>query len=93
MSIKKPDINCWLLDRFLIMAEHENLKIQICFNKIDLGDREEIDLIADVYRRAKYNVIETSTKSCEGIGELKNLLKKRILQSLLDHLGGLGNLP
>ena len=22
MSIKRPDINCWLLDRFLIMAEY-----------------------------------------------------------------------
>ena len=30
MSIKKPDINTWLLDRFLIMAEHEKLEIVIC---------------------------------------------------------------
>ena len=27
MSIKKPDINCWLLDRFLIMAEHVSIRL------------------------------------------------------------------
>src|SRR5690554_3484511 len=35
MSVKNPDINTWLLDRFLVMAEHENLKIIICINKSD----------------------------------------------------------
>ncbi len=36
MSIKKPDINFWLLDRFIILAEHQNLNIIICLNKVDL---------------------------------------------------------
>lgn len=34
MSVKKPDINTWLLDKFLMMAEHNNLNIVICFNKL-----------------------------------------------------------
>ena len=41
------------------MAEYENLRIQICLNKIDLGNQEG-GLIADGIR-AKYNVIKTST--------------------------------
>ena len=31
MSIKKPNINFWLLDRFLVMAEHQSLNIGICY--------------------------------------------------------------
>src|SRR5690554_2898173 len=36
MSIKKPDINTWLLDKFIVMAEKENLNILICINKVDI---------------------------------------------------------
>ncbi len=78
MSIKSPAINCWLLDRFLVMAEYENLKVQVCLNKIDLGSEEEISLIDYIYGKAKYNVIKTSTKSGEGIPELRNLLADNI---------------
>ncbi|NLC04341.1 MAG: GTPase RsgA, partial [Tissierellia bacterium] len=38
MSIKDPDINTWLLDKFLLMAEYEGLKIIICLNKADLNE-------------------------------------------------------
>lgn len=78
MSIKDPHINCWLLDRFLVMAEHENLNVKICLNKIDLASNEEIDLIDKIYNKTEYNIIKTSTKTNEGVSELKNLLKDNI---------------
>lgn len=48
MSVKEPDINFWLLDRFLVMAEFENLNIHICLNKIDLESEEKIQAINDI---------------------------------------------
>lgn len=77
MSIKKPDINTWLLDRFLIMAEHENLKITICLNKMDL-DPEETSKLEEIYKQIGYNVICTSIKTGLGIDLLEKALDNNI---------------
>jgi len=78
MSIRKPDINFWLLDRFLIMAEHEGLTTHICINKIDLDGGEELDIADRLYGKIGYRVIRTSSKTGEGISELKNILGDNI---------------
>ncbi|MCF6461025.1 ribosome small subunit-dependent GTPase A [Clostridium sp. Cult3] len=78
MSIKNPGINCWLLDRFLVMAEYENLDIKICLNKIDLAEEQEVNQIYNIYDKAGYCIIKTSTKTKEGIGLLKEALEGNI---------------
>lgn len=78
MSIKKPDINFWLLDRFIILAEHQNLNIIICLNKVDLTKREEITSILDIYKNTSYPILKTSTKTGEGIEDLKEYLKDQV---------------
>ena len=77
MSIKEPDINTWLLDRFLMMAEYEDLEIIICLNKVDLDPRGA-EKLRKIYELAGYKVIETSTLSGEGMDDLKNLLNNNI---------------
>lgn len=77
MSIKEPDINTWLLDRFLMMAEYEELEIIICLNKVDLDPRGA-EKLRKIYELAGYKVIETSTLSGEGIDDLKDLLNNNI---------------
>lgn len=77
MSVKKPNINTWLLDRFLIIGEHENLDIIICFNKTDLA-LEETEKLKSIYERIGYKVIITSAKENIGIEELRNTLKDHI---------------
>jgi ribosome biogenesis GTPase len=37
MATAQPDFNAGLLDRFLLLAEHENIPVIICVNKIDLA--------------------------------------------------------
>mgnify|MGYP000955029260 FL=1 len=78
MSIKKPDINFWLLDRFIILAEHQNLNIIICLNKVDVTKREEITSILDIYKNTSYPIVKTSTKTGEGIEDLKEYLKDQV---------------
>lgn len=77
MSIKSPDINTWLLDKFLLMAEYINLNIIICLNKLDLSKDKSIEL-KDIYLKAGYKVIITSTKEDIGINELKSALKGHV---------------
>ncbi|WP_353093931.1 ribosome small subunit-dependent GTPase A [Tissierella praeacuta] len=77
MSIKKPDINSWLLDRFLIMAEHENLDIIICINKSDLAPEKALKF-KTIYEKIGYKVINTSVVEGKDIDELKELLNDNI---------------
>lgn len=77
MSVKKPNINTWLLDRFLIIGEHENLDIIICFNKTDLA-LDETEKLKSIYEKIGYKVIITSAKDNIGIEELRNTLKDHI---------------
>lgn len=77
MSIKKPKINSWLLDRFLVMAEEEGLNIVICINKIDL-DLEASIKIRDIYSKIGYKVIMTSIETGQGIDELRTSLDNNI---------------
>lgn len=77
MSIKKPDVNTWLLDKFLLMAEHKKLNIIICLNKMDLSEKE-IGKLMEIYKKAGYKVLVTSSKDDIGIEELKAILKGHI---------------
>lgn len=74
MSVKSPDINTWLLDKFLLMSEYEGLDVTVCINKSDLN----LDLsekYKKIYEKAGYKVLLTSTKLDIGIDDLKkNLL-------------------
>lgn len=77
MSVKKPDINTWLLDRFLIMAEHEKLEIIICINKSDLS-MERANELKNIYETIGYKVIITSSHTGLGIDELNKVLDNNI---------------
>lgn len=77
MSIKSPDINLWLLDKFLLMAEYEKLNVLICFNKWDLSE-EKTSALSEVYKTAGYQVIITSVINNIGIEELRSSLDNNI---------------
>lgn len=74
MSIKEPDINTWLLDRFIIMAENEGLNIVICINKIDINLDKSL-LIKKIYEDIGYEVLITSIEDNSGIEELRKSLE------------------
>lgn len=78
MSIKAPDINLWLLDKFLVMSEYEKLDIIIVLSKTDLVEKKQLEYIKDIYNKAKYKVIELSNYNEIGIEEIKNILENKI---------------
>ncbi|HZK33217.1 MAG TPA: ribosome small subunit-dependent GTPase A [Tissierellaceae bacterium] len=77
MSIRDPNINFWLLDRIIVMAENEKLNIIICINKVDLNLDESIE-IKKIYEDIGYKVLITSVKNNTGIKELKKYLDDNI---------------
>lgn len=87
MSIKSPDINTWLLDKFLLMADYEGLDILICINKCEL-DEEFAIKIEKIYKEAGYKVLLTSAALGLGIEELEEVLNGSI--SVLAGPSGVG---
>lgn len=70
----KPDPNFNLLDRFLCMMEYQKVPVTICFNKCDLVSGEEKEKLWQIYAPAGYDILFTSVKTGENIGNLKALL-------------------
>ncbi|MDK2809892.1 MAG: ribosome biosis GTPase / thiamine phosphate phosphatase [Petroclostridium sp.] len=73
-----PDPNLLLLDKFIIAAESKKLDIVICLNKIDLDKNDAYIDIYNAYLNAGYKVICTSTHTCQGIDELRGILKGKV---------------
>ncbi len=42
-AMENPKPNFLLLDRFLIMMEQQGIPVVICFNKKDVGEKEEME--------------------------------------------------
>ncbi|WP_312047797.1 ribosome small subunit-dependent GTPase A [Anaerotignum sp.] len=77
-AAKSPDMNLDLLDRFLLLAEEQELEIIIVLNKIDKDKNQDYEEVAKIYRQAGYLVICTSAESGNGVEELRQALEHSI---------------
>lgn len=75
-ALKKPEINLYIIDKFLVMAEYQHTDIGICLNKIDLAEPDEINAFRKIYEDI-YPVICVSGKTGEGLDELQKFLNGR----------------
>lgn len=76
-AIKDPDINFETLNKFILIAEINRLKVNICINKIDLIDGADGGY-KDIFSKSGYNYIEMSAKMHIGIDRIKKELKDNI---------------
>ena len=74
-SVRQPDPNLALLDRFLIAMERQGIPVVICLNKTDLDQGEETGRILDIYTACGYLVIPASMKEQEGIRKIRQILR------------------
>ncbi|ATD54921.1 ribosome small subunit-dependent GTPase A [Clostridium chauvoei] len=74
-AIKNPDINFDLLNRFLVLCEHNNIKSIVCLNKVDLVSNEEREEVRKKINDIGYEVLYINAKKGEGIDSLKEKLK------------------
>lgn len=77
-AVTKPKPHFNLLDRFLVMMEHSEIPVTICFNKSDIGNEEEIEKLRTIYESAGYQVIFTSAKLEENIELIKSVLRGKL---------------
>lgn len=87
-SIKKPAPSLRKLDRFLVVAEMNEIPAVICVNKIDLAAPSEAQELFVPYEEIGYPVIYASAKTGEGIEELAQALQGKI--SVLAGSSGVG---
>ena len=74
----QPDPSLRMLDRFLVVAEKQEIPAVVVANKLDLVPRERAEELFEVYRRIGYDLIYTSTLTGEGIPALKSRLQGKL---------------
>lgn len=79
-SVKEPDLNLNLLDKFLVTLEYNNITPIIVFNKWDLLNNEEIKTTKEIisyYESIGYKTIITSCNHLV-LNDLKDYIKNKI---------------
>ena len=78
-SVARPEPHRRMIDRFLVVAEANDLHPHVVFNKVDLvDDAAALDALAAPYERAGYPVHRTSVKQGSGLEELRQVLHGRV---------------
>lgn len=78
-AIKNPKPNLSLLDRFIVLAEKENLEIVIVLTKADLDDGSTLKELQDIYEQSGYKVIPVSNKTKLNIDKIKDELRGNVV--------------
>jgi ribosome biogenesis GTPase len=87
-AVREPEPHFGMLDRYLAIAEHNQITPVICLNKIDLGVDKAVENAAQLYARLGYQVLRTSTITGTGLDALRNILHGKT--SLLTGPSGVG---
>jgi ribosome biogenesis GTPase len=83
-SLREPDLNLPLLDKFLVHIEHSGLEALICLTKQDLlkdikiDKKDPITFVQELYQQIGYEVILTSSRSGMGQEQLRERLAGQI---------------
>jgi ribosome biogenesis GTPase len=73
-----PEPHLGMLDRFLVIAEKQEIPAVIAANKIDLVGQIEAERLFGHYRTLGYRLIYTSARSNIGVTELRDCLSNKI---------------
>lgn len=87
-AMVRPEPNVRMLDRFLVIAEANDLAAAIVVNKVDLAPRAAAEAVFGGYAQLGYPVVYTSTVTGEGIDALHDQLRGR--SSALSGPSGVG---
>ncbi len=88
MACANPEWNARRLDRFLMIAEHNEVAAIIIANKVDLLEPRAVAALVQPYEAIGYPVIRTSTITGQGIETLRQHVAGRI--SVFTGVSGVG---
>lgn len=87
-SIRRPAPSLRKLDRFLVVAEMNDISALICVNKVDLVEPGEAEATFKMYEDIGYQVLYTSAVRGDAIAQLRQELQGKI--SVLTGSSGVG---
>ncbi len=73
-----PDPKLRMLDRFLVIAEKQDIPAVIVANKVDLVGHEKAESIFGLYMDIGYPIIYSSAKTEKGVEELRAVLTGKV---------------
>lgn len=77
VTLKEPRTSLGFIDRFLLSAEGFRIPVCLVFNKMDLYDEAELEVVDELtslYENIGYQTLRTSTFNNEGIENLKTMM-------------------
>ena len=80
-TLKHPETSFGFLDRFLACCEAYNISPLILFNKMDVLNDDEIEIVKsveDMYQHIGYNTLEISSYSKLNLEGLQNIIKDKV---------------
>jgi len=77
-SLREPDLDLLLLDRFLVLIAESDLPAVLCLNKTDLAGAGESEEVLRVYRPLLGQALATSARTGSGLEELRSILAAKM---------------
>ncbi len=77
-AVRQPHPSLRKLDRFLVVAEMNQLPAIVCVSKIDLTGLEKARELFGLYERIGYRVIYTSAAEGTGLDEMREAMRGKI---------------
>ena len=77
-AARNPEPHMRMLDRFLAVAEIDEIDCLVVLNKVDLGVPPEVEAAMAEYERIGYPVIRTSKVTGQGLDALREALAGRV---------------
>jgi len=78
-AVAEPTPRLRMLDRFLVLADAHDLEAAICVNKVDLDPTDILREEFAIYERIGYPVVYTSSRTGEGLAQLRAQLAGAIV--------------
>ncbi len=81
ITLKEPRTSLGFIDRFLVAAEGFRIPVCLVFNKMDLYNEAELDVVAELselYTNIGYQVLHTSMVTGLGIDELREKISGNV---------------
>jgi len=82
ITVRYPETTTVFIDRFLVTAEAYSVPVVLLFNKIDLYNEEDVDYLDGLIRLYSvigYRCVKTSLVTGEGLQEIKETTKEKII--------------
>lgn len=88
VAAAQPELNLDLLDKYLLLAEHEAISSVICINKSDLLPDHALEDIFKMYQNVGYPIVAVSAETGGGLDALYAIMEEGI--SVLAGPSGVG---